>query len=88
MYLLEVCVGSSCHLRGAYDVVKEFQRLIEETQMDIEIELKACFCMGNCREGVNVRLNEEIYAAVTKENAARFFDEVIIHQKPWNEVKD
>ena len=85
--MLEVCVGSSCHLRGAYEVFKEFQRLIAENQLEKQVELKACFCMGNCRDGVNVRLDEQIYSLITKDNANRFFIDVVINNKPWNEVR-
>lgn len=85
--MLEVCVGSSCHLRGAYEVIKEFQRLIAENQLEKQVELKACFCMGNCRDGVNVRLDEQIYSLITKDNANRFFIDVVINNKPWNEVR-
>ena len=28
--VLKVCVGSSCHLRGSYDVIEEMKRLIKK----------------------------------------------------------
>ena len=28
--VVKVCVGSSCHLRGSYDVIEEMKRLIKK----------------------------------------------------------
>jgi len=30
MLEIKICVGSSCHLKGSYNVINEFQHLIEE----------------------------------------------------------
>ncbi len=73
MLTVSVCVGSSCHLKGAYAVIKELQRLIDEYSLKDKIELKACFCLGKCQEGVSVMVNDRIYTGLTKENIAEFF---------------
>lgn len=53
--VLKVCVGSSCHLRGSYDVIEEMKRLIKEHGMEGKIDLQASFCMGNCQNGVSLK---------------------------------
>ena len=73
MLTVSVFVGSSCHLKGAYAVIKELQRLIEEFSLREKIELKACFCLGQCQQGVSVMVNDRIYTGLTKENTAEFF---------------
>ncbi|MGD8400354.1 MAG: (2Fe-2S) ferredoxin domain-containing protein [Bacillota bacterium] len=75
MRLLEVCVGSSCHLRGSYDVIREFKRLIVEHALEKEIELKGCFCLGGCTKGVSLRVDGRIYTSITKDNVRAFFSE-------------
>lgn len=53
---LVVCIGSSCHVRGAYNVLQTFQHLIEEHNLHGRIELKAAFCMKECyRQGFPFR---------------------------------
>ena len=59
MITIQVCVGSACHLKGSYDVIKSFQKLIEVYNMDKKVELKGAFCLGHCTEGVSVKINEE-----------------------------
>jgi NADH:ubiquinone oxidoreductase subunit E len=78
MIALEVCVGSSCHLKGSYDVILELKRLITENSLESRIELKGCFCLGNCKDGVSVRFNGKTYASVTKDNVGGFFIDHIL----------
>jgi NADH:ubiquinone oxidoreductase subunit E len=75
MHSISVCVGSSCHLRGAYDVINEFKQLISENSLADQIELKACFCLGECKDGVNILVDGQIYTAMNKEKTASFFRE-------------
>ena len=51
---IKVCVGSSCHLKGSYDVVQKLKKLIEEKNVGDKVELKASFCLGNCSNGVSM----------------------------------
>jgi NADH:ubiquinone oxidoreductase subunit E len=75
MHSISVCVGSSCHLRGAYEVINEFKRLIAENSLTDQIELKACFCLGECQDGVSISVDGKIITAMDKEKAAAFFNE-------------
>ncbi len=31
--IVQVCIGSACHLKGSYDVIKTMQRVIEEDDL-------------------------------------------------------
>jgi NADH:ubiquinone oxidoreductase subunit E len=75
MRSISVCVGSSCHLRGAYEVVNEFQRLIAENSLTDQIELKACFCLGKCQDGVSILVDDQVFTGLNKEKTAAFFGE-------------
>ncbi|MDK2933417.1 MAG: hypothetical protein PWP27_1227 [Clostridiales bacterium] len=51
MLQVYICVGSSCHLKGSYHIIKTFQNLIKKHDLEEKIELKASFCLGHCTEG-------------------------------------
>lgn len=78
MRAIEVCVGSSCHLKGAYEVINELKQLIIDYKLQEQIELKACFCMNHCIEGVNVRWEETIFSTLTKDDIAHFFTDKVL----------
>lgn len=67
-----VCVGSSCHLRGSYDIINLMKEKLEENHLTEKVNLKAAFCLGKCTDGVSVKFNEEIVCGVSKDN----FDEI------------
>ena len=68
-----ICVGSSCHLKGSYDIIELMKaRLIKEGLED-KVDLKGTFCLGKCGiAGVSIQVDEQIITGVTKDN----FDEV------------
>ncbi len=72
MLELNVCVGSSCHLKGSYNVIQTFQQLTEENKLHDKLVIKAQFCMKNCRQGVSVSLDDEVFS-VSPETAREFF---------------
>ena len=71
--VLKVCVGSSCHLRGSYDVIEEMKRLIKEHGMEGKIDLQASFCMGNCQNGVSLKADEVLVHNANKDNCEELF---------------
>ena len=73
-----VCVGSSCHIKGAKRVVEGLAKLIKEKGLEEEIRLSGSFCMGRCVEdGVSVKVNGEIFF-VEPESVEKFFNESVI----------
>ncbi len=76
--ILSVCVGSSCHLKGSYDVIEEFKKLIEEHNVADKIELRACFCLGRCADGVSVKADDNYILGVNGANAKdKFVGEIL-----------
>lgn len=68
-----VCVGSSCHLKGSYDIIELMKKAIAEHHLEDKVTLKATFCLGKCGiAGVSIKVNDEIITGVSKTN----FDEV------------
>ena len=68
-----ICVGSSCHLKGSYDIITIFQDCVKKYNLQDKVALKASFCMGHCTEGVAVRFGDEIVDGVARENAEDIF---------------
>lgn len=72
-----VCIGSSCHLKGARQVVEELQFLIAENNLKDKIDLSGTFCMGNCQKGVCVTLEGKNFS-LTPQSTKNFFEEEVL----------
>ena len=78
MICLSVCIGTSCHLNGAHNVVATFQHLIEEHKLHDRVTLSASFCAQTCsRDTVSVKINDEKFA-LNANNARAFFKEKVL----------
>jgi NADH:ubiquinone oxidoreductase subunit E len=75
--LIEVCIGSSCHLKGAYSIIHMLQDLIEENRLGDRVELKAVFCMENCKGAVSARIGGRIKSLNTGNIKEIFQNEVL-----------
>lgn len=71
--VLKVCVGSSCHLKGSYDVIEKFKELLKKYEVEDVIELQASFCLGHCSEGVTVKADDRFILNVNADNAEEIF---------------
>ena len=71
-----VCIGSSCHIRGSRQVVEQLQYLVSENRLGDKIELGGTFCMGQCRKGVCVTIDGDLFS-VTPETVTEFFDKEV-----------
>ena len=78
---IQICVGSSCHLKGSEKVVELFQRAVEERGLADKITLAGSFCIGRCnREGVTVQVDDEIITGVTPATFESFFETEILQK--------
>ena len=72
-----VCLGSSCHLKGARQVVEELQYLIAQNNLKDKVELAGTFCMGKCQKGVCVTRDDEFFS-VSPETTKAFFEKEVL----------
>ncbi len=78
MIELRVCIGSSCHLKGSYNVIQTFLQLIEVHRLHDRIDFKSTFCMKRCaHSGVGLVLNNEAYHIAPK-TAREFFNTTVL----------
>lgn len=66
---IRVCVGTSCYLKGAYDVLKAFQDSIKECASSADFDLGATFCLEHCNGGPTVQVNEDVFSQMTPSKA-------------------
>ncbi|MFH1970499.1 MAG: (2Fe-2S) ferredoxin domain-containing protein [Verrucomicrobiota bacterium] len=78
MVTVTVCVGSSCHIKGARNVIMRFNDLLKEHHLDDKVELKGSFCMDRCGKGVNWQIDDEPFTTPSVEEAVKVFKERII----------
>lgn len=74
---ITVCIGSSCHLKGSRQIVEELQYLIAQNNLKDKVELAGTFCMGKCKEGTCVTVDEKFFS-VTPETTKDFFDKEVL----------
>ncbi len=77
MVTITVCVGSSCFLRGASQVIESFRSLIEKEAPGM-VELKGSFCMEKCGNGVSVKIGDLIFADLRVEDVESVFREHVL----------
>ena len=79
MLIVQICVGSSCYLKGSADIVELLEKNIEIYGLQDEIVLVGSFCMGKCnRVGVTIQVNDDVHVGITKETFKEFFEEHIL----------
>ena len=79
MIIVQVCVGSSCHLKGSQEIVELFESAIAEHGVEDEVVLTGSFCIGKCnRVGVTVQVNDDVHVGVTREKFREFIKKNIL----------
>lgn len=78
MVTINVCIGSACHLKGAYNVIQGLQRIIDDRDLSEKVIVKAAFCLGECTSAVSVKVNDGAIVSVNEKNIEEFFDQSIL----------
>ena len=68
---LEICVGLSCHLLGAQDLIEAVETLPSDKRC--QIDLCEVSCLQHCGKGPNVRMNGNLFPGMTP---SRLLDEI------------
>ena len=79
MITIQICIGSSCHLKGAPEIVRLLQKYIKDTSCEDRIALTGTLCAGRCnRDGVTVTVGDDVYTGVTPEGFDAFWNDKIV----------
>ncbi len=78
---VQICVGSSCHLKGSQIIIELMQAALEKNGIQNKVNLSGSFCMGVCnRVGVTVSVDGEPHTGITRDNFSEFFKEQILEK--------
>ena len=76
---IEICVGSSCHLKNSEKIVELFLDAVTEHEIENEVTLLGSFCAGKCnRVGVRVTIDGTAHTGLTPEDFPDFFSEHVL----------
>ena len=78
MITVTVCVGSSCHIKGAREMIARFNDFLTKEGLGDKVELKGSFCMDRCGEGINWQINDEIFSSSSVEDGAEMFQQKVL----------
>ncbi len=78
MIEITVCVGGSCHLKGAYGVVEQLEQLVLKHQLTSLVRICARSCMDQCRSGVCVHIDGEYCPNVSPRNIGTLFEDKVL----------
>ena len=79
--IIQVCIGSSCHLKGSHEIVELLQKEVAEHHLEDEVTHCGSFCIGSCnRIGVTVQIDDEVHVGITKEIFKEFFTEKVLQR--------
>jgi len=71
--VVQVCIGSACHLKGSYDVIQKLKAQIAENGLEEQVLLKSSFCLGQCAQAVSVKIDDEPVYSVSPDTVEDFF---------------
>jgi len=77
--IVTVCIGSSCHLKGSREIIQRLEQLLRDKGLKEQVELRGSFCMGECVNGVCVKIDEKLYS-LTPAMTQEFFEKEIIER--------
>ncbi len=77
--VVQICVGSSCHIKGSAEIVELFTKAIEENNLHATVTLAGSFCIGQCnRLGVTVQVDNVVHTGINRDNFKAFFEEHVL----------
>jgi len=78
-YIINVCTGTACHVRGAeklMDVLQEKLNLKEgQTTDDLLFTLQAVRCVGCCASGPVITVNQETHGGLNRSSVVKIIDQ-------------
>ena len=74
-----VCIGSSCHKTGSYRVQERLKERVAEHGLTEQVTFGSAFCLGHCRDGVSISIDDEIITGVGMGNVDDVFQQFILN---------
>ncbi|MDY6972485.1 MAG: NADH-quinone oxidoreductase subunit NuoE [Thermodesulfobacteriota bacterium] len=78
-YVVNVCTGTACHVRGAEKIIDALQEKLDikegQTTDDRLFTLEAVRCVGCCASGPVITVNKETYGGLDRSSVVKIVDE-------------
>lgn len=78
-YVINICMGTACFVKGAGDVLAEFEKKLNikvgQTTDDGKYTLQVLRCVGACGLAPVVTVNDKVYGHFTKQLVDKVLDE-------------
>ena len=82
-YIVNVCTGTACHVRGAEKITEALEQNFNinkgETTDDGLFTLEAVRCVGCCASGPVITVNQETHGGLDRSSALKVIDEYRQH---------
>ncbi|MCY6369605.1 (2Fe-2S) ferredoxin domain-containing protein [Clostridium ganghwense] len=75
---ITVCVGSTCYLKGSYNIINRLMKIIEENKLEDKVVVKGACCLGNCCKPVSIKINDGPVLSVDESSLETFFKENVM----------
>jgi NADH:ubiquinone oxidoreductase subunit E len=85
-HLIQVCLGTACHVRGAQRILEEFERVLSihsgMTTEDRRFTLETVNCLGACALGPIVAVDGEYHGSMSLARVSRVIDTCAKRETP------
>ncbi|MBX7257251.1 MAG: [FeFe] hydrogenase, group A [Candidatus Hydrogenedentes bacterium] len=71
---VSVCLGTSCHVRGAGNLLQQLVKYVKDNGLEDYVDVKATFCYERCDRGPTVRIEDTVIEKCTLEKASEVLD--------------
>jgi len=84
--IVQVCVGTACHVKGSAKILDSFERVLDiktgETTPDNKYSLEAVACLGACSIAPVVKIGDEVYGNVQANDVERLLKKSAEQKEP------
>lgn len=84
-FLISVCMGTACHVRGAEKILDEIQRALKikpgQTSEDLQFTLETVNCLGVCALGPLMVINGEYYGSMSTKKVGAVLKKYLNQEK-------
>lgn len=78
-YIINVCLGTACHVRGAEKIKESLEERLNihegETTEDLKFTLETVRCLGCCALGPVITVNETYYGGLDRGKALKIIEQ-------------
>lgn len=78
MITVRVCIGSACHKRGSYAVLKRMKELTALHEVADQVTFMPAFCLGECKNGISAKVDDVLITGISSDTVDLVFEKHIL----------